>query len=82
MTSDYITQFEWTESSTTVLSLARNVVDIHYTDATDKQNWLGNLLSRSPQVDNTSSNVPVMPLVVAIWVQAGTGPLGQALLNC
>lgn len=81
-TADYMTQFEGVEPSTAVFYLAHHVVAAYYVDATDKQIWRDNLLSLLSQVNDISSNFPVMSLGVATWALAGTGPLDQTLVNC
>jgi len=79
-TNDYISEFADTEPSTAVFYLANHVVAAYYVDAEDKQTWRQALIDYLAQVDDDSSDFPVMALGIATWALALTGPLDDTLI--
>jgi len=80
-TYDYISQFTSTEPSAAVFYLANYVVAAYYVDAVDKEIWRAALIGYLTQVDDDSSDFPVMALGVATWALAQTGPLDDTLVD-
>ena len=80
-TAGYIALFTGIEPSTAVFYLAHNTVAAFYVDAEDKQIWREGLIYWLAQVDDSSSDYPVMALGVAIWALAQTGPLDATLVD-
>jgi hypothetical protein len=80
-TEGYISQFASVGPSTAVFNLAYYVIAAYYVDAVDKQIWRGALANYLAQVDNNSSDCPVMLLGIATWALTLTGGLDDTLLD-
>ncbi|MFQ6035158.1 MAG: hypothetical protein ACE5NM_04825 [Sedimentisphaerales bacterium] len=80
-TAGYISQCATAESSTVVFHLAYYVVAACYVDAEDKGIWREALINYLSQIDDRSSDFPVMALGIATWALAGTGDLDDTLID-
>jgi len=80
-TEGYISQFIGTEPSTAVFYLANYVVAAYYVDAEDKQIWRDGLISYLAQVDDDTSDFPVLGLGIATWALAQTGDMNDTLID-
>ncbi len=80
-TEGYISWFLGTEPSTAVFYLAHYTVAAFYVDAEDRQIWRQGLIDWLAEVDDESSDFPVMALGVATWALAQTGPLDATLVD-
>jgi len=83
-TEGYIYQFarlRRAEPSTEVFLLAYYVVAAYYVDAQDKEIWREALINYLAQIDDYSSDFPVMALGIATWALATTGPLDDTLID-
>jgi hypothetical protein len=80
-TEGYISQFIGTEPSTAVFYLANYVVAAYYVDAEDKQIWREGLISYLAQVDDDTSDFPVLALGIATWSLAQTGDMNDTLID-
>jgi len=80
-TEGYIAQYAGTDPSTTVFYLANHTVAAYYVDAKDRLIWREGLIDWLSQVDDDSSNFPVLGLGVATWALAKTGPLDDKLVD-
>jgi len=79
--SFYISQFTSIEPSTAVFYLANHLVAAYYAGAIDKEIWREILIDYLAQIDDESSDFPVMALGVATWALAATGPLDDQLID-
>ncbi len=80
-TEDYISQFASAGPSTAVFNLAYFVITAYYVDTEDKEVWRRELINYLAQIDNDSSDSPVMVLGIATWALALTGELDDTLLD-
>jgi len=80
-TEGYIAQYAGTDPSTAVFYLANHTVAAYYVDAQDKLIWREGLIDWLSQVDDDSSNFPVMGLGATTWALAKTGPLDNKLVD-
>jgi hypothetical protein len=80
-TEGYIAQYAGTDPSTTVFYLANHTVAAYYVDAKDRLIWREGLIDWLSQVDDDSSNFPVLGLGAATWALAKTGPLDNRLVD-
>jgi hypothetical protein len=80
-TAGYILLFAGVEPSTAVFYLAHHTVAAFYVGAEDKEIWRQGLIDWLTEVDDDSSNFPVMALGVATWALAQTGPLDATLID-
>lgn len=80
-TAGYISLFGGTEPSTAVFYMAHHTVAAFYAGAEDKQIWRQGLIDWLAQVDDNSSDFPVMALGVATWALARTGPLDATFVD-
>ena len=80
-TAGYISSFTGIEPSTAVFYLAHHTVAAFYVDAADKQVWREGLIYWLSQVDDDTSDYPVMALGAATWALAQTGSLDATLVD-
>jgi len=80
-TAGYIASFTGIEPSTAVFYLAHHTVAAFYVGATDKHIWRQGLIDWLTEVDDDSSEFPVMALGVATWALAQTGSLDATLID-
>lgn len=80
-TAGYILLFAGVEPSTAVFYMAHHTVAAFYVGAEDKEIWRQGLIDWLAQVDDDSSNFPVMALGVTTWALAQTGPLDDTLID-
>jgi hypothetical protein len=76
-TEGYISGYAEIDPSTAVFYLANHVVAAYYVDAEDKQMWREGLVNYLAQVDDDSSDFPVMALGIATWALAQIGDMNS-----
>lgn len=80
-TEGYIFQLASAGPSTAVFNLAYYVVTAYYVDAADKEIWRRELVNCLIQIDDDTSDSPVMVLGIATWALTLTGGLDNTLLD-
>ncbi len=80
-TEGYISQFADAGPSTAVFNLAYYTISAYYVKSDDKEIWRRRLANYLAQIDDGSSDFPVMVLGMATWALAITGKLDDTLLD-
>jgi hypothetical protein len=80
-TEGYISKFAGIDPSTIVFYLANHTVAAYYVDAKDRLIWREGLIDWLSQVDDDSSNYPMLALGIATWTLAQIGPLDDKLVD-